>query len=73
LRTAGVVVTLPEPEDAVEEDAVRRDVTELVHAMSELARDAGIEFVIEYAEEAVGFLHGGAEDRRFLTGFFGKA
>jgi hypothetical protein len=36
-----------------------------------LARGAGIEFVVEYRDEAVGFLDGGTEDAEFVANFFG--
>jgi hypothetical protein len=73
LRTVGVCMALPEPEDTGDENAVRRNVAALVGAMSELAKRAGIEFVVEYREEAIGFLDGGAGDARVVTGFFGDA
>jgi hypothetical protein len=73
LRTVGVVLALPEPEDGVDEYAVRQDVVALAEAMSGLARRAGIEFVVEYRNEAVGFLNGGAGDARFVADFFGDS
>jgi hypothetical protein len=73
LHTVGVCMALPEPEDTGDENAVRRDVAALIGAMSDLAKRAGIEFVVEYREEAVGLLDGGNGDARFVTGFFGDA
>jgi hypothetical protein len=70
LRTVGVVLALPDPGNA-DEDAVRSDVAALVEAMSDLAQRAEIEFVVEYRDEAVGFLDGGARDARFVVDFFG--
>jgi hypothetical protein len=71
LRTVGVSIALPEPEDTGDENAVRRDFAALIQAMSDLARQTGIEFVVECREEAVGFLDGGAGDARFVANFFG--
>jgi hypothetical protein len=73
LRTVGVLIPLPDAEDGADEAAVRRDVAGLVESMSGLARRAGIEFVVEYGEEAVGFLDGGAGDARWVAGFFGDS
>jgi hypothetical protein len=71
LHTVGVVLALPEADDGVYEDALRHDVAALVETMSGLARRAGIEFVVEYRNEAVGFLDGGAGDARLVADFFG--
>ena len=71
LRTVGVVIELPDTDEGADEDAVRSDVTALVEAFSDLARRAKIEFVVEYREEAIGFLDGGPEDPRFVAAFFG--
>ena len=71
IRTVGVMMTLPEPEQTGDDGAVRRDVAALLASMSELARRAGIEFAVEYREEAIGFLDGGADDTRVLAEFFG--
>ena len=38
LRSVGVLLPLPEPADAVQEQAVRDDVSQLIGAMSDLAR-----------------------------------
>jgi hypothetical protein len=72
LRTVGVSMALPEPEDTCDENEVRRDMAALVGAMSDLANRARIEFVVEYREEAVGFLDGGDGDARFVADFFGE-
>jgi hypothetical protein len=71
LRTVGVVMALPDVEAGVDEGAVRQDVAGLVESMSGLARRAAIELVVEYRDEAVGFLDGGAEDALFVADFFG--
>jgi hypothetical protein len=73
LRTVGVVVALPDTDEGADENAVRHDVTAIVDSMSGLARRAGIEFVVEYREEAVGFLDGGVGDARFVADFFGDS
>jgi hypothetical protein len=73
LRTVGVVVALPDTDEGADEDAVRHDVVALVDSMSGLAQRAGIEFVVEYGEEAVGFLDGGVGDARFVASFFGDS
>jgi len=73
LRTVGVVVALPDTDEGADEDAVRRDVAAVVDGMSGLARRAGIEFVVEYREEAVGFLDGGVGDAHFVTDVFGDS
>jgi hypothetical protein len=71
VRTVGVALSLPEPENAADEDAVQRDVAALVESMSDLTRGAGIEFAVKYREEAIGFLDGGPSDARVLADFFG--
>lgn len=74
LRTVGVAIELPEPGDAhADEDAIRRDVSALAPSVSDLAERAGLEFVVEYREEAIGFLdaHTGADE--FVAAFFGDA
>ena len=71
LRTVGVVVVLPDADVGAQENAVRHDVATLIDGMSELSRRAGIEFVVEYREEAVGFVDGGVGDARFVAAFFG--
>jgi hypothetical protein len=71
LRTAGVVMDLPEPEAGVDEQAIRDDVSALVSAMSSLARRHGMEFSVEYREEQIGFLDGGEHDPRVVPDFFG--
>jgi hypothetical protein len=72
LRKIGVALDLPDPAHGLDEQAVRADLTALVAAVSNLAREAAIEFVIEYREEAVGFLDGGPRDTRFLADYFGE-
>ncbi|MBE2321136.1 hypothetical protein DVA67_034705 [Solirubrobacter sp. CPCC 204708] len=71
LRTIGVAMELPDPGDDTDETAIRDDVAALIEAFSGLARNAAIEFVVEYREEAVGSLDGGAGDVRFVADFFG--
>jgi hypothetical protein len=71
LRTAGVVMDLPEPEAGVDEQAIRDDVSALVSAMSSLARRHRMEFSVEYREEQIGFLDGGEHDARVVPDFFG--
>ena len=71
VRTVGVVVALPDPAEDVDEEAVRADVTALVAAVSTLARQAMIEFVVEYREETIGFLDGGPRDARVVASFLG--
>ena len=71
LRTAGVVMRLPDTDDGADEDAIRHDVTALIEAFSDLARRTAIEFVVEYREEAISSLDGGADDARFVADFFG--
>jgi hypothetical protein len=71
LRTVGVVMPLPDTDHGADESAVRDDLAALINDMSGLARRAGIEFVVEYRQEAVGFLDGGAGDARFVAEFFG--
>jgi hypothetical protein len=73
LRTVGICMALPEPEDTAHESTVRRDVAALIGAMSDLAKRTAIDFVVEYREEAVGFLDGGVGDARFVADFFGDA
>ena len=73
LRTVGVVVALPDTDEGADNDAVRHDVAALIDSMSGLAQRAGIEFVVEYREEAVGFLDGGVDDARFVASFFGDS
>lgn len=72
LRTVGVVLALPEPDAGVDEQAVRDDVSRLIGTMSDLARRARIELVIEYREEEVGSLDGSDRDGRFVEDFFGE-
>jgi hypothetical protein len=72
-RTVGVHLTLPEPEEGQDEEAVQRDVQKLVSTMSDLARQERIEFVIEYRGEAVGWLDGSPADTHFVAEFFGTA
>jgi hypothetical protein len=71
LRSVGMLLALPEPEADVDEQAVRYDVSRLVGTMSDLARRARIEFVVEYREEEVGSLDGSDRDGRFIEDFFG--
>jgi hypothetical protein len=71
LRSVGVLLELPEPGGDVDEQAVRDDVSRLIATMSDLARRARIEFVIEYRAEEVGSLDGSDRDGRFIEDFFG--
>ena len=71
LRTVGIVVALPDTGERAEEDAIRHDVTALIKGMSDLARRAAIEFIVEYREEAIGFLDGGISDAGLIANFFG--
>lgn len=72
LRTVGVYVELPEPEESSDEAAVRRDVAALIEAMSQLAHRANIEFAVKYREEEIGSLDGGPADARVVDEFFGS-
>jgi len=72
LLTVGIAVDLPDPADAIDRSAVRADVIALVAAVSRLARQSAIEFVIEYRDEPVGILDGGSRDTRFLADYFGE-
>ena len=72
VRSVGVVLALPEPDGGTDEQAVRDDVAQLIGAMSDLARRAQIEFVIEYREEEIGWLDGSDRDGRFIETFFGE-
>ena len=71
LRTVGFQLALPEPDDRDTEDAVRRDVEAVITAVSQLAAEEQLEFVVEYEQEEIGFLDGGPDDARVVTGFFG--
>ena len=51
---------------------MRRDVEQLIESMSAFARRDGIEFVVEYRGEAVGFLDGSLRDGRVVQAFFGE-
>lgn len=73
LRTVGVAVSLPAPDQSSDEREVRRTVEVLVAAMSNVANRAQTEFVIEYGGEEVGALDGGPSDARFADQFFGTA
>jgi hypothetical protein len=72
LRTAGVVMELPEPGEGIDEQVMRSDVDALVSAMSSLAKRHRIEFSVEYREEQIGFLDGGEHDARVVPNFFGS-
>ena len=72
LRTVGVYVELPEPEESSDEAAARRDVAALIEAMSQLVQRANIEFAVEYREEEIGSLTGGPADARVVDEFFGS-
>ena len=71
VRTVGVVMPLPEPDDPEDEPAVRRDVEALVRNVWEFGRQEAIDFVIEYREEEVGYLNERDDADHFLKGFFG--
>jgi hypothetical protein len=71
LRTVGVAVSLPAPDQSSDEREVRRTVEALVAAMSNVADRTQSEFVIEYDGEEVGALDGGPADARFADQFFG--
>jgi hypothetical protein len=72
LRTAGVVMELPEPGEGIDAQAMRSDVDALVSAMSSLAKRRRMEFSVEYREEQIGFLDGGEQDARVVPNFFGS-
>ena len=72
LRTVGVHMDLPDPGLADSEAGVRRDVERLIAAVSELAGQAEIEFVVEYRQEEIGYLTGGPDDGRVVNMFMGS-
>jgi hypothetical protein len=72
LRTVGVHMDLPDPGSADSEAGVRRDVERLIAAVSELAGQAEIEFVVEYRQEEIGYLTGGPDDGRVVNMFMGS-
>jgi hypothetical protein len=43
----------------------------VITAVSQLAAEEQLEFVVEYEQEEIGFLDGGPDDARVVTGFFG--
>jgi hypothetical protein len=72
IRTAGAYVELPEPGEAPDEAAVRRDVAALIESMSALAAETSIELAVEYREEEIGLLDGGPGDGKLVEGIFGS-
>jgi hypothetical protein len=71
LRTVGLALALPEPGESRYEDVVRRDVERLIMATSTLAAKAGVELVVEYREEQIGWLDGGPEDAAVIRAISG--
>jgi len=72
LRTVGLHMDLPDPGPAESDADARRDVDRLLAAASDLAREAEIEFVVEYREEEIGYLTGVADDSRVVHMLFGS-
>ena len=73
IRTVGIAMTLPDPAAGADEQAVRNDVSRLVALMSRFAATYGVELVAEYANEEIGYLDGGEDDRRVVGHFFGES
>ena len=72
LRTVGVALTLPDPDDEIDELAAQKDVAALIGGMSSLAERNALGLVVEYRGEEVGALDGGPGDSRFVADFFGN-